>query len=727
MEILKDLKQIENKIKTMFGFEIEVDYKKFISENLTYMELNFLAENVKTEKVKTEDIDDFSDLIFQLKNYIIPLSNFVKLLLILRQYDNVFNFVKKIFVGQIGQIKYSSVKENYTFLERYFDRFIEIVKNCEIDKNLYLPLILKSFESQKGEILYNWKRPAIEFMQNFFNENEEWVLSYLKSNKEHKYKLLEIITDFNTARGIRLLIDDFISDDCDEKQNSHILKNYKRETFLELDKRIYDSISNSEKERLSEVLLAFGTDNEALSRLNDMYEKATDENLKIAIAEKLEIIKSPDVKTEKQFVYTARRKVKEPQERTLGIPFDKIELNLASGFPANNIVKTYLINVFKEESNLSNLINLEYLYNVFEKQGLNDFAEKLFRVVSRKDDIKEAKWAIRFFCLLGDENLISEIVDFNSLLFAYNREKEAKYLTECLVNSGKLKVLKIFSSNTLRNFQDVQWKSNMLLLLAKKANINIDDITDQLAIGNVTAQEIERQKKRLESAFITGREYTSKNFDTISAQEPFKSLFKRLIWGEYKNGKLYNAFVIEDTEDGQIERSYLLKLLDEPKENFAIQILHTLDIDDRFEKITNKIENPLFQQFKRIKFDVRDFKAQTTEISNFNGMFVNAEKFVEKLKTFGFSINKNENEIYFSSLIAFNDVLGLACIIEFNKQINLSQAYSNLGSIYFIKSKDLIKDGEKFIYSKNNAIPAPSLPPRFFDYCMSAVVYSLNN
>ena len=68
MEILKDLKQIENKVNEMFGFEIEVDYKKFISENLTYMELNFLAENVKTEKVKTEDIDAFSDLIFQLKN-----------------------------------------------------------------------------------------------------------------------------------------------------------------------------------------------------------------------------------------------------------------------------------------------------------------------------------------------------------------------------------------------------------------------------------------------------------------------------------------------------------------------------------------------------------------------------------------------------------------------------------------------------------------------------------
>lgn len=727
MEILKDLKQIENKINEMFGFEIEVDYKKFISENLTYMELNFLAENVKTEKIKTEDIDAFSDLIFQLKNYIAPLSNFIKLLLILKQYDNVFHFVKKIFIGQIGQIKYSSVKESYSFLERYFDRFVEIVKNCEIDVNLYLPLIIKSFESEKGECLFNWKRPAIEFMQNFFNENEEWVLSYLKTNKEHKYKLLEIITDFNTARGIRMLIDDFVSDDCDEKQNSHILKNYKRETFLELDKRIYDNISNSEKEKLSGVLLAFGSDNEALSRLNDMYEKATDENLKIAIAEKLEIIKSPDVKTEKQFVYASRRKVKEPQERTLGIPFDKIDLNLASGFPANNVVKTYLINVFKEESNLSNLKNLEYLFNVFNKQDLNAFAEKLFGVVSKKDDIKEAKWAIRFFCLLSDENLTKEIVDFDSLLFAYNREKEAKYLTECLVNCGKLEVLKIFSENTMRNLQDTEWKTNMLALLAKKADINIDDISDQLALGHVTEEEISKQKKRLESAFITGREYSSKNFDIISKNEPFKSLCKRLIWGEYKNGKLYNAFVTKENEDGEIERSYLLKLLNEPQENFVIQILHTLDIDDRFEKVIDKIQNPLFQQFKRIKFDVRDFKAQTTEISNFNGMFVNAEKFIEKLKTFGFSINKDVNESNFGSLISFNDVLGLACIIEFNKPITLSQAYSNLGSIYFIKTKDLLKDGEKFIYSKNNAIPAPSLPPRFFDYCMTAVVYSLNN
>ena len=137
-----------------------------------------------------------------------------------------------------------------------------------------------------------------------------------------------------------------------------------------------------------------------------MYEKATSSSLRDAIAEKLEIIKSPEVKTEKQFVYAARRKVKEPQERTLGIPFDKIDLKLESGFPANNVLKTYLINIVKEENTLSKLTNLHYLFNVFEREGLETFAEKLYDVVSTKDDIKEAKCAILFCALFVIENLI---------------------------------------------------------------------------------------------------------------------------------------------------------------------------------------------------------------------------------------------------------------------------------------------------------------------------------
>ena len=725
MEILKDVKQIENKLKQIFGFEIEIDSNSFISRNLSTEELSFLANNIKNDVLKTEDIDSFSDLIFQMKNYLFALSNFVILLLMSKKYENVFNFVRKIFVGQIGQIKYTSVKESYSFLERYFDRFIEIVKNCNIDKTLYLPLVINAFESDKTDLLYNWKRPAVEYMQNFFNENEDWTLSYLESNAENKYKLLEIIADFNTARGIRMLIDDYISDNSNQEKNAHVLKKYKRETFLELDKRLYDNIPDSEKEKLSNVFLAFGSDNEALTRLNDLYEKVSSPALKLAIAERLEIIKSPEIKTEKQFVYSARRKVKDPQERTLGVPFDKININLASGFPANNVVKTYLINVVKEENNLSNIGNLNYLFNVFEKEGLNEFAEKLFDVLLKKDDIKEAKWAIRFCCFLGGERLTNELVDFNCLLFGQNRIKEAKYLTECLCYSGKLEVLKVFSSTAIKNFDDTEWKTEMLGILAKKANINFEEIADQLAINKQNPDEINNQINRLKTAFLNGREYSPEGFNTLSNTAPFKNLFNKLIWGEYKNGKLYNAFVLKDNGE-EIKREYLLKLLDEPEENFVVKILHTLDLDDRFEKITNAIENPLFEQFKKIKFDAKEYKAQTTEIANFNGMFIDASKFVSSLEKKDFVINRNEGEKTYISLINVNKDLGLACAIEFSKQITLNSGFTNLGNMYFFKSTDLLQDGNKFIYSKNNALSVSALPPRYFDFCMTAVVTSLN-
>lgn len=720
MEILRDIKQIEEKLTKIFNFKEQIDIEKFIKTNFNEEELNSLSQNIGEISNDAKQIDDFSDIIFQLKNYSFALNNFIRLLLLKQDFEAVFHFVKKIFVGQIGQIKYTSVKEVYNYLERYFDRFVEIVKNCNIEKNLYLPLILKAFESEKTEPLFAWKRPAIEFMQNFFNENEEWTLNYINSNIEDKYKILEMITDFNTTRGVKMLIDDFILEkNLNEEFNTHILKKYKRETFLELDKRLLNTISDDIKERIACVFLSFGKDNEALTRLKDMYDKTTNENLKNIIADRLEIMESPDAKSEKQFLYSARRKVKDPQERTLGIPFDKLGLKLKSGFEAENIAITYLIDLFKEEKNLSNLKNLEYLKNVFNEIDLDSFSSKIYDVLREKNDIKEAKWAIRLISLFSGEIVTERLVDFASDLFSIGREKEGKYLTECLINTGKLKALKLFNKIKDTEIITQDWKNEMFVLLSKKAKINIEDLNDQLAIGLTNEIEIEKQKNRLFEVFINNRKYTNKNFNILCSNEPFKTLFQKLIWGEYKNDKLYNAFILENET-----RVYKVKLLDDEQDNFEVGILHTLDIDDRFEKITDIIKDPLFEQFKHIKFDSNDFKQQVTEISNFNGMFISTKSFVEKLLNNNFVINKDENENVFSSLININKELNISCILEFNKPITLNQIYSNLGNVYFIKFSDLIKDNDKYIYSKSNAISAKNLPARYFDYCMTSILTS---
>lgn len=720
MEILKDVSQIAEKLKKIFGFEINVDVNAFIKSVLSEKEIEFLSQNIKETTKENSTIDSFADLIFQLKDYIPALSNFVKLLLIAKEYDLVFLFVKKIFIGQIGQIKYTSNKLSYNFLERYFDRFIEIVKNCNIDKSLYLPLILKAFESEKPDLLFSWKRPAIEFMQKFFNANEEWTLNYINSNLENKYKLLEMITDFNTARGIKMLIDDFIIEkDFDEEQNSHILKKYKRETFLELDKRLVETIDDNIKEKLAYVFLSFGKDNEALTRLQDIYNKSTNENLRTIIAERLEIIESPEVKSEKQFLYTARRRIKEPQERVLGLPFDRFELKLKSGYPADNVVKTHLINVFKEEKNLSNLKNLNYLINVFNSDDLNNLSAKLFNILLQREDIKSAKWAVRFISLFHSPTLLEEIITFVNLLFSKNREKEGIYLVECLINCGIIETLKSFEYIQPSEKISMEWKNSLLQILSKKSNVSLETLYDQLAVGKTSKKDISKQTRRLFDGFINNRTYSNHDFEILVNAEPFASLFSKLIWGEYKNGKLYNAFLLKNGL-----RDYKVKLLDEDIKNFDVSIIHSLDINDNFEKITNLIERPLFTQFKSKKFETSDFQQQITEISNFNGIFIKVVEFIEMLTKANFIINKNENENVFNSLIHINKKINVACIVEFTAPITLSQTYTNLGNVYFVKFTDLIKDKNKYLFSKSDAISVPNLPARYFDYCMTAIFVS---
>ena len=89
-----------------------------------------------------------------------------------------------------------------------------------------------------------------------------------------------------------------------------------------------------------------------------------------------------------------------------------------------------------------------------------------------------------------------------------------------------------------------------------------------------------------------------------------------------------------------------------------------------------------------------------------------------------FIINKNENENVFNSLIHINKKINVACIVEFTAPITLSQTYTNLGNVYFVKFTDLIKDKNKYLFSKSDAISVPNLPPRYFDYCMTAIFVS---
>lgn len=721
MIILKNIDQIAEKYNCLIkdGASGIDDITAFVETELPSDQIKQYAASLDDLSNKQNIIEDMSEMLFQLRDFLPSTGNFIKILLASKNYDQIVVFVKKIFANQIGIIKYQSVKGNYSYSERYFDRFIEIVKNCKIDTELYLPFVAKIVSSNEGSMLFQWINPATEFIQLFFNQNEQWVFDYIKTGKEYKYELMEVVCSFNSNKGINLLIEDYISKNAFDKDKSdNIFKTYKKDVINFVDKEFIFS-DEQRKLALIEIYSKFLPDSIIVTRLKQIYESDKSEAVKNMIAMVLGITDTLSIKTEKQFLYAVRRKIKEPQQRALGVVFSKFDVKLKSGYSCDDSIFTFVIYLFKEEKNLKNIKKLKVLENIFDMEGLSNFAESVFAEIENKPDILCAKWAIRMCALLCSEQKAGEMANKMVELFRSGRRKEAKYLAECLINSEREQVLGAIKELNQCNPEILgDLKDEYAELYAGVNNKNLSDVYDELVEDVVTEQSASEQTKRLFDAFISKREYTPKKFEKLfMAKNVLGELAKRLVWGEYNYGRLYNAFILSGDE-----KQYIVQTLE--LENPQISIVHSLDLDERFDDLPYANIEPLFEQFRRSVFDIKTYSQMAVSVSRFSGMFVTVRPFVESMKNFGFVENRAEDEQTLSSLVYVQEELGTLVELTFDRPVLSGQDFATLSSIYFYRLKDVTKNGDKFDTIKTNAISIGGVGERLFDFALNAVSVS---
>ena len=727
MEILRNVTQINEKLIDLFGFK-EEDLENFLNEIMDDELIKKTVENIGNLNDKKAELNSLRELIFQLQEYITPLCNLVKMLLYSKNYDLIYELITKIFVGQIGNIRYQS-KTATNFTERYFDRFIEIVKNCKISSEAYIPFIASIFKTEKLDGIALWKRPALEYLQNFYNENEDWLLKFINSNPEQKYGILEAIVQFNTMKGVALLIDNFTNEQFEEEleHSLQIIKEHKRDILNYMDREMV-SADEDKLVKFTQIMLAMDNDPEVVSRLKDLFDRTTLDKVKELISNKWGISETMNIKTEKQFLNAVRRKIKEPQERSLGVPFDNFHVKLKSGYPADNAVYTFIIYLFKEEKNLNNLEKLKILKtNILDEESLHEFAYKMFKVLSSKPDINQAKWCIRMFCLFADEELLKEIFEFLIELFKQGRNKEGRYLTLCLIHCGYKDIVNVFKR--LLAIQNEYISENLDFFineLSRVTNCDKNELLDMLVPDVFTENEYNKQKLRLYDAFISGRLYTKDEFKHLFIDNPiYNELAKNLVFGEYKFGRLHNAFIVEDKQIkyliGQALPEQEIEGIDG---KVGIGIIHSLDCDFRYEKIFNYYDNPPFTQFKSINFDVADANRSNISVNRFIGTFVDAHKFIDMMKRYGFKINKTDEEIEFSSMVHEMPTLNLLTEVEFESKQTENSSTATLGAIRFYNLESTMKAKDKYITQKSNALSISAIPYRFYDFVLSAVYFS---
>ena len=717
MIILREAKQINDKINELINYNAFIDNdERFISENISTQNLKDICSNVLDLSDKKALIDDISQLIFQLKDYMFAVGNLVKIFLITNNYYSIYYFLTRIFVAHLGNINYNSTQGTYNITERYFDRFIEVIKNTNIEPELFMPLILDIFRTDKIGGIANWKAPAVEFLQGFFNENEDWSIKFLQENKQLKYELLNAITEFNTPKGISLIIQDYIThQDLDKVQALHILKKYKRESLMTIDKFIADS-EGEKRKSLLDILLNFDNDTEVTTRLQELYTKEKDEELKELIARRIGVTETLSIKTEKQYINAVRKNIKDSQERSLGVAFDKLKLRYESGYEADNAGKTFLIYLFKQEKNLENLKKLEVIKNVFNNEDLESFVYSIFESLMKKDDINQAKWCVRM-TVLACENKMPAICYFVKTLLESNRKKEAKYLIETMLACGKKQVIGIIQKDLEKENSIVRENlDNFAGIFAKATNQTKQDVLDYFIPNEYTEKEYNKQKERVYNEFISNRMFTDKHLKNVIVKNNLlNKLYSSLVLGEYLQGRLYNAFVLEN---GVKKFLYGIELA---AENKVIGIVHLLDLDDRSYFVKDYIKNPAFEQFESLRFNVEEFSRSSISVNRFCGMFVDLDLFTKKLLTKNFVINKAYDEIEYNSYVHIMPDLNLIGEVMLEKNVTSEKKTANIGMIHFLRFEDVLLDKGKYITTKANGVSVGSLPERYFDYVLNAV------
>lgn len=711
MEILRSFKQISDKVEKIFNIDVT---NAPILDPMSKKDLTELVKGA-TSGNNSKEVTNLAELIFQLNEYMPALCNFIKMFLITKNYTAIINFMEKLFVAHAGATSYVSKNKEYSHKERFFDRFVEVVKSTDLTLKDILPFLFAIIEDNDKTELSDWLAPALEYMQNVYRENINDLMEFIDEVPAHKITYFELELEFNTQRAIMEI---FNNDGgaVEGKLIAKILKHYYTDTMAFFDK----NLESSGDKKLHYVKILASIDNpEVTARLEDLYEEEQNEEVRSFIKSRLGIADKSNLGcSPKHFETMAHKKVDCPQERTLGVPFEKMPLKFSDGTEANNTVKTYLLNIFKEEKDLLNLYGLGDVNNLFDNVDLNNFAQSLFGSLKRMKDIKEAKWAIRFISLVADETLVEDIQDFIQELYKANRAKEGKYFIECLIYSKKDKVVSLLSKLSEDGGEKfVQDKDYFVSIYSENMEKTNSDVLDMLVNDEVTGETLERQKQRLYSNFIANKSYTKDQFNEMFINKKvFNTLAQNLVFGEYKADRVLALFVLEENSV-----KYIAGTPQVEDKDLKIKIAHSLDIDDRFEEVTQYFSEPTFNQFNSSKYVVKENEKSQTKVASMNGFLINALKFTSSMASFGFIKNINQENDDVTELVHVCPELNLLAEVAFGSPITYYTSTASIGNIRFYKLNQCLKNGNAFIINKANAISIGGVEPRYYDYVLNAV------
>lgn len=669
LNIFNDV-NLDNRIIGQIGEDLN-------NETFTTTDDTNMCDVLSKVSLNDSGLYNVSDMLFQLRDYRFYLGYIVRLLLNSRHYDEIAKFFSHMFVNHIGDVSYVSKDYNYEYNERYFDRFVESVKYCQIDNFKIMPFLFYIYNSDSNAPCHKFLRPALEFLKGVITNNEASYLNYINDEKLYKTGY-RIYLDVFDSKGAQRLIDNLINENYFSKDDLVELFLYKKDVCLnELREYILRQVGEKQIVALK-FYLCFSQD--VKSTLPKLYEKLTDENVKALLKDEIELSKTTKFETIKDFVDYVE--LNNDIETIDGIS-TKYLIYFKNNQRVGDKVLTYILNMFKNISSPIVVTKYRYLKDFFTDAELDNLGTRL--LFGMNNTITEDnKWIVAYVCAMCSQDTISNLVDMTPTCLG-NTELSS-FVLGCLVETNNAKVISLIKQLYMES-NNKQVYYNYLELLAHNnsmtaldyldemvSNYGLDDnctrqivcngetlvfeITDNLSVKvrnlntyqyvnlsnpqfvdtanaidyyNNLTMEIRNQIDKFNNAYLTRRTWTIATFIANILSNPIlKKISTTLTWGAYEKDSLIKIY------DSSLD------VMQETNQDVKIALVHPVEL-----------QKPIFKSFEPFRqLNKCVFVANNSNYSNkcsneFNGIMVNDISFNTRLRVRGYKMSANNDSYYY--------------------------------------------------------------------------------
>ena len=770
MKIIQTITDLKNALIDSFASALdEVDATnvvEYVLEEKT-IDTKIIIDKLNKKPLSIKACNEMSEVVMQLRDYRNILKHIIELFLRSKNFEQICTFVNRLFVAHIGDYSYNSREKSYRIEERYFDRFVEIIKYCEIDSKDFLPFFLAIFKSEANSPMFVWKEPLKEYLKLFVKNSEKEFIDFLSLN--NSVDGLEFFLQVSTVATISYIVNGYIKGTFfDNSIIDKLLVKYKSECFNELEKHLSSKDDNVLIRAIS-LLAIFKGERQVDDRAMNIYENTKSEKVRQHISKEFGYDKYQKFGSLRAFEMKVEKDVSVIQERLYGLRLTKYyqKYNIdPHSFDAK--VMTFVMESFKTVESY-NIKFLDEYFSYVSDDLKSAIANIVYETAMVRDKLNNSKWAIRLICSIGDGQLLNKA--FDTLCSWYGYDNEAwEYMITCIVDCRRAEYIGLLKK--LNNVELINKHSNFLnrktQLFAKLTGIDMDYIYDGLCndfglndngerifelgrrniVIKLTKDDILQynqktgkpariadnvkykdmyikeyliklrkcvisENKRFIKKFFNNKTYHPADFNyLIKGNNLLKVLAQNYLWGKYKDGKLYEVFELV----GNTERYIYGGAVDG---EYVIGLVHPIEIKDKIVYIKERTSAGAEQLSQKI-FDKNNYSQNAQWIDSFAGKFVDAKKFVNKLKHRGYRINDLSKALVFSQMVKPDFDLNLLTEVVFENVYYGKETTTTISVVRFYKLDTLLQD-KNYILNKSEALSIGNIDYRTFSNEMSII------